>query len=174
MPSTIIFLRIYSLLIFLAGATIPLGQWQVFRWNCRKTLTVILIKTVCWPVTFSRLPMPMVTFPAMKTALTGPRWVCMPSWTGTIRRYISWNLADAMTVLPVLLRDIVGDSSLLSPPVMIWHVPIISRDGTFRSPSWSYVCLMDVWVIRMVPDCMTILDLWIWFLILPTLGYCRE
>lgn len=45
------------------------------------------------------------------------------------------NLADAMTVLPVLLRDIVGDSSLLSPPVMIWHVPIISRDGTFRSPS---------------------------------------
>lgn len=47
MPSTIIFLRIYSLLIFLAGATIPLGQWQVFRWNCRKTLTVILIKTVC-------------------------------------------------------------------------------------------------------------------------------
>ncbi len=35
----------------------------------------------------------------------------------------------------VLLRDIVGDSSLLSPPVMIWHVPIISRDGTFRSPN---------------------------------------
>lgn len=39
---------------------------------------------------------------------TGLRWDFIPESTGTIRILISWNLADVMTALPALHRDIVG------------------------------------------------------------------
>ena len=46
---------------------------------------------------------------------------------GITRRFIFWNSVDVMTVLPVLLREIAGDCSLLSQPVMTFLVPTISK-----------------------------------------------
>ena len=48
---------------------------------------------------------------------------------------ISLRLVGAMTVLLVLLRDIVGDFSLLSLLVMILHVPITSKNWNYHSLS---------------------------------------
>ena len=45
---------------------------------------------------------------------------------------LNWNYQE---VYFLEFSERYDGSSLLSPPVMIWHVPLISRDGTFRSPS---------------------------------------